>query len=422
MVRRAVAVGVLAVGLSAWGLPARAAVAVVSDVRLAWAGESVLVSWNEDAPTANTVQLSTGKVLGSTTEGGADELLVPREEIGSSADPEERVSITVGGAGVGSASSVEFDRYVPAVTNVQMTAVPEGQASWQAYPTPASGTDDPLDVAQGTRYVVDVVEQGPGGSCTVIPMGSREYASGQLAPRSRPFQVRVQARNEWGAGSVGYGSVGVFGLTLTAPASTAYGAALTLSGSQTINKLTGNVAAGQCQITTSSAISTGVLHGRNSSTSPWYVIGSGTSDALGAYKFTVKNPGAREYRLWTSTRQDTYDTFVYGTSTAPRQVRATTSVVSAKFITPAISYGSRPQAYLWVDPAGSQRAALQFVDTDGTWKGLAYKTLSSGRGLLDFPWSRRGTTKFRWWVPGSATGTGLAVDAVYSPVFTLTVS
>jgi hypothetical protein len=47
--------------------------------------------------------------------------------------------------------------------------------------------------------------------------------------------------------------------------------------------------------------------------------------------------------------------------------------------------------------------------------------LYAGRGLVAFTFNRRGATQFRWWVPGSTTGTGLKVDPVYSGVFTLTV-
>lgn len=86
-----------------------------------------------------------------------------------------------------------------------------------------------------------------------------------------------------------------------------------------------------------------------------------------------------------------------------------------------ISYGTKPQAYLRVDPAGSQRAALQFKNASGGWQGVTYKSLSSGRGIAVFNWNRRGTTQFRWWVPGSTTSTGLKIDPIYTAAFPLTV-
>jgi hypothetical protein len=94
--------------------------------------------------------------------------------------------------------------------------------------------------------------------------------------------------------------------------------------------------------------------------------------------------------------------------------------MSAKFITPVIKYGAKPQAYLWVDPANTQKAALQFKNASGVWQGVSYKTLYAGKGLLQFPWNRRGVTQFRWYVPAS-THNGLPVAAVYTGGFNLTV-
>lgn len=112
---------------------------------------------------------------------------------------------------------------------------------------------------------------------------------------------------------------------------------------------------------------------------------------------------------------------MYGTSSAVKLVRSTTRVVSAKFIAPVVTYGTKPQAYLWVDLAGSQQATLLFKNASGAWQGMTHKTLSSGRGIATFTFNRRGATQFRWWIPGSTTSTGLKVDPVYSGIFTLTV-
>jgi len=74
-----------------------------------------------------------------------------------------------------------------------------------------------------------------------------------------------------------------------------------------------------------------------------------------------------------------------------------------------------------VDPAGTQKAALQFKNGSGVWQGVTHKTLYAGRGIATFTFNRKGATQFRWWVPGSTTSTGLTVDPVYSGIFTLTV-
>jgi hypothetical protein len=118
-----------------------------------------------------------------------------------------------------------------------------------------------------------------------------------------------------------------------------------------------------------------VLHGRNSATSPWYVVGATKTDAQGKYSFTVKNPGAREYRA-VLTDPAAGGVARYQSISASKTVRANTKVVQAKFIDPTIFIGQMPNAYLWVDPAGTQRAALQFKNAGGVWQGLTYKNLT----------------------------------------------
>jgi hypothetical protein len=152
----------------------------------------------------------------------------------------------------------------------------------------------------------------------------------------------------------------------------------------------------------------------------WYDIGSTKSLADGKYSISLKNPGAREYRAVKA--NSARDSVVqYGAITAARSVKATTRVQSAKFVVPVVAYGTKPQAYLWVEPPGSQRAALQFKNASGAWQGVTTKTLSAGRGIATFGWSRRGVTQFRWWVPASTTATGLRVEPVYTGAFALTV-
>jgi hypothetical protein len=46
-----------------------------------------------------------------------------------------------------------------------------------------------------------------------------------------------------------------------------------------------------------------------------------------------------------------------------------------------ITYGTQPQAYLWVAPAAIQKAAPQLRNPNGTWQGLTYKSQSFGRGI-----------------------------------------
>ena len=63
--------------LSGWSVPAHAA-GEIGAVALSWDAGQVKVTWTETAPIANTVKLSTGQELGTTTADGANELLVDR--------------------------------------------------------------------------------------------------------------------------------------------------------------------------------------------------------------------------------------------------------------------------------------------------------------------------------------------------------
>jgi hypothetical protein len=429
-------VGVTAV-LTSWGLQSmQAAQAVqaasqVSAVQVAWANLAqgqIKITWTESSPVANTVQLNTGtiKQLGTTSAAEPNELLVNISDLGNSGDPADRASIVVTDPDGGSAASPEFDRYLPHPKDVAMTVSPEGVAKWTIYPDTSDATipDDPLDVAGLTQYDVDLHEQGSPHTCSSVDLSDSAATTGVIPRRAKPYNVHVQPHNEWGAdlNSPGpSGPVSTSALTIASPAVTQYGAVTTIAGGIAELFLTEGSQPSQCyQWTKYGPRADVILQARNTGTSPWYVVGSATTGNMGGFTFTVKNQGALEYRVFVGNLQR-LGSFMYGTSTAAKLVRSTTRVVSAKFIAPVVTYGTKPQAYLWVDPAGSQQAALQFKNASGAWQGLTYKTLSSGRGIATFTFNRRGATQFRWWIPGSTTSAGLKVDPAYSGIFTLTV-
>lgn len=429
-------VGVTAV-LTSWGLQtieaaqAAQAASPVSAVQVAWADLAqgqIKITWTESSPVANTVQLNTGapqpRQLGSTPAAEANELLVHISDLGNSSDPADWVTIVVTDPDGGSAASPGFDRYLPHPKDVAMSVSPEGVAKWTIYPVTSDATPDPLDVDGLTQYNVDLHEQGSPHNCSSVDLSDSAATTGVIPRRAKPYNVHVQPHNEWGVDldSPGpSGSVDTSALTIASPAVTQYGAVTTIAGGIGESYVVESSGPSCDQWTTYGPRVDVILHARNSGTSAWYVVGSAaTTGNFGGYTFTVKNPGAREYRVFVGNLQR-LGSFMYGTSTAAKLVRSTTRVVSAKFIAPVVTYGTKPQAYLWVDPAGSQQAALQFKNASGAWQGMTYKTLSSGRGIATFTFNRRGATQFRWWIPGSTTSTGLKVDPVYSSIFTLTV-
>jgi len=418
--------------LAGWQVPS--ASAAVSGVQLAWVDAThakVRITWSESTPTANMLSLETDDggeplSLGSVPVGAPNELLVNTSYLGYTSYPDVSRIVVSDQAG-GAASSPGFDRYSRAGGGPNFTFAPQGGVKWDFYPDPYADStpNDPLDVSNGTQYVVRLrYDKQPHvyGDCGELLLPATTATNGVIPDNGQPAAVAVLTSNEWNPrlrGSDG-SAIRTSSLSITAPTATAYGTPMTVTGlgSHGYVNTGGSVVCRQ-----SSYPMNGdrvALQGRNSPASAWYVIGTTQVDGSGKYSFSLPNPGAREYRVVLAGTESA-NVIQYGATTATKAVQASTRVMSAKFIAPVITYGTKPQAYLWVNPAGTQRAALQFKNASGVWQGVSYKTLYAGKGLLQFSWSKRGATQFRWWVPGSTTSTGLPVEPTYSGVFTLTV-
>lgn len=428
MAKRGIALAAAAVAvLSGWSVPAHAA-GEISAVTLGWEAGKVKVTWTETAPTANTVTLSTGQELGTTTADDPNELLVAPTAVGLSADAADSVRIQVSDGAAASAASAAFDRYLPQPAKIATALVdPDESVRWSL---PAASADetpgDPLDVANGTTYAVKVYEFGTSpGSCVVTPVADSTALTGDIARRAKPYTIQAKPSNEWG--SVAFGkearaAVRYSVAQLSTPAPAPYGTTWVATAGYGVASV-GAETPYQCLGFTVHGETRGpvTIEGRADANSPWSLVKTIPSGSSGAYRASLTNLGRYEYRVVRPTERNADGTFVYGDTSDPVVARSITRVVDAKFITPVIPLGTQPQAYLRVDPEGSQQAALQWKNTSGVWQGISYKTLASGRGLLTFPFNRRGTAEFRWWTPGMTLPSGLTVEATYSSVFTLTV-
>ncbi|TDU82325.1 hypothetical protein EV138_7215 [Kribbella voronezhensis] len=412
---------VTALGVPAVAQAATGSAATVSKVELAWDSARVKVTWSESAAVANTITVTRAgqpaKVLGTTTATGANLLSVDPAAIGVSSDPASAAVITVTDSAGGEAKSAAFDTYfrTPAFTETWMNS---RELLWSVPGDSAKdGTpNDPLDMP-GPIHITPIMKFA---GCTVKSQPSTTELRGTIPNQGRPFNLTLQAANEWGRDNYYRKQVRTSAVTLSAPASTRFGAAAVLSGKVAVRHI---VESGSTCVEADDPDRARIqvsLQGRNSATSPWYLVSPGNTDAQGNYKVTLTTPGAREYRVWVN-ENSLAGTTQYASVSASRTVRATTALMSAKFITPTITYGAKPQAYIWVNPAGTQQAALQFLNASGTWQGVTTKVLSSGKGLVTFPWNRRGVASFRWWVGGS-THNGLQVDPIYTGPFGLTVN
>jgi hypothetical protein len=407
-------------------LPASAAT-TVDDVTIAWTDTThskIRITWTEPAPAANTLRFDNGEQqldLGATTAAQPNQVVINASHLGSLSQYDEgRVVVTATGGT--EAVSPAFDRFAPSVRPA-LDFAPEGGWTWRiADYLPADTTpNDPLDLDLVARYTPQLlVDQEPRvlGGCGVIEGPTTTEPAGPVPSTDQAAALVIRSVNEWRPnGRYGVSRpVTTSTLSLTAPTSTPYGAPLVLTGRSLEKRLIFWPPSGSCSI--SNQTTSTRLEARDSGTGPWYLVGTLWSQGDGTVTAKLVNRGAREFRLHQP--EILSSDYVDIAAVSPvRAVRTTTRVVSAKFIQPVVTVGAKPQAYLWVDPAGTQRAALQFKNASGAWQGLTSKNLSAGRGLVVFPWNVRGTYQFRWWVSGSTTG--LRMDPVYSPVFTLTV-
>jgi hypothetical protein len=408
---------------------------LAADVQIGWTDSThakIAIKWTETTPAPNTIVVekdgSPDIQLGTTAAADPNQLIVDASSLQPSNDPGDVARIVVSEPTGEQGESPAFDRFVPLAPDPALTFTADGGVQWSVPPVP--GTDatpgDPLDVDQPARYSPRLfLNELPHTEedCAQVVLPSTTARTGVIANRNKPYDLFIYTTNEWAPAGLfgGYAHVSTTSLTLTGPATSAYGVPITLAGTLSSRYIYESGSPPAC-VETGGPVGSGqlvALQARNTSTSPWYVVANLRTTTGGQYAFTQNNPGAREYRTVVPNTGGT-PSATYGSTTASKLVTATTRVMSAKFITPVIKYGTKPQAYLWVDPANTQKAALQFKNASGVWQGVSYKTLYAGKGLLQFPWNRRGVTQFRWYVPAS-THNGLPVAAVYTGGFKLTV-
>ncbi|ADB33971.1 hypothetical protein Kfla_4955 [Kribbella flavida DSM 17836] len=423
----------LALLLAAQALPApaSAAPAAVGSVTIGWADathELIKITWTETTAAANTLTLHTDDPetaavrFGTTTADQPNEYLVDPTQLGYTADPRHTSWILVSDGTATTARSVDFDRFHHAQRGAALSFAGD-RVRWTApADTSVDGTPgDPLDLPKAYTYQpMQRVDDDPVGNyeCKDTELPATTERTGLVPNPGTAYDLFLTMTNEWGTADVGYLQVGTTQtVTADGPAATAYGATTTIKGHAEGTVMFEQGRPPVCdEVRVDLSNQPLTVQQRTSSTAPWTVVGTVRTTVNGDYTAVVKNPGHRQYRV---VRPNTaaFESAWYGGTSGVITVRSLTRVVSAKFIQPVVRLGTRPQAYLWVDPAGTQKAALQFRNAAGAWQGVTYKTLYAGRGLVSFPWNRRGTTRFRWWVPASG-----GAESVVSPVFTVTVT
>ncbi|GAB2606498.1 hypothetical protein [Kribbella endophytica] len=426
MLKRTLALALLVTAATV-PVPAHATGTGIGAVTIGWYDAThtkVRITWTETTAMANAVTVETAE-LGKTTAAQPNQLVLnavdfPKTSAGQS------LQVTVTGTDGTEAVSVAFDSYVYPGRGIAMSFLAYDQLRWTLQPDTSVDTtpNDPLDLPDRYSYVVSrAIDPRPevwSSDCTETATTVSADPTGVIPKPDVPFQLRVRPKNEWGTWQFDYASRSVDvvpDVQVTAPGTTPYGGTTTLTGHVDEHAMFIEWMPQTCDSRRYPLVTTDlVVHQRASRTAPWTVVGTTKTGYDGNYVATFRNPGPREYRVVAVSTFDSVGVPRFGADSFTYPVRSTTRVVSAKFIQPTVALGTQPQAYLWVDPAGSQKAALQFKNASGAWQGVAYKTVYAGRGLLAFPWNKRGVTQFRWVVPASGPITGTS-----SNTFTLTV-
>ncbi|MBB5840489.1 hypothetical protein [Kribbella italica] len=425
-------VGGLALLAATQAAVAHAAPAAVSEVKVAWAEPGkVKISWTEAAGIANDVYLEVSgqqaQRIGTTTAGGANELVVPVAALKPSHDAASTARILVADPSTAGARSASFDRYVQGETPM-LPGMVRGVMQWQFEADPATDTtpNDPLDSTAPAKITPRLtrVKAGTAAQCENVSLPATTERYGKVPAQNGAYSVDLVLANEWGESKLTTVRARTAAVAFSTPATGIYGAKVTMTGSIALSKLK-NPAAGDCTLTPDTADlvqHTMALHGRNSATSAWYSIGSSWTDAKGNYKFVITNTGAREYRPILVESFVGHGAVIYQTIGATKAIRATPQVLDARFLDSDIALGQQPNATVTVAPYGSHQVALQFKNSSGQWQGLMYRTLANGTAQSGpFAFNRAGTHQFRWWVAASISAQGLPVDAGYTHPFTLTV-
>lgn len=432
----ALGASIIAAGL----VPASAAGAgrTIGNVTIAWTDDThsaVRVRWTETTPTANSLQLlnsdGTVEFIAGPGVGDPDQVDIPRAVLGSTTrrDITSRIAV-IGGAA--EAYSAGFDRYVPGGP-LTMAFLPGGAMSFDvpASRQPDRNPGDPLDVPGLDRYQPNRILPGPEddwNGCDVVygpVVRSLPYV---LPYPATSYLMYMYTSNEWG-GQAWFAEVLRSRVSMRAPAGAYYNSSLAITGTATADTFVHSGSPPHCALTATAAPLTAALQARRDASTPWAAVTpTGVLPRTGQIDVRTPAIGTRQYRLVVpnqlippTTAANASSAAMYGSASGPATPIVRTRILGARFLDPTIGSGQQATAFLAVSPAGSQRALLQYRTAAGQWRGLTYRTLSSGRGTATFRWPHRGTTAFRWYVPAGLSPARLPVAATFTPAFSLSV-
>ncbi|MFI5736447.1 hypothetical protein ACIA49_40400 [Kribbella sp. NPDC051587] len=427
--RKLAAIGTTALLLTA-GLPTSAWAAdpvAPTDVQVAWAGDKVRVTWNDDGA-ANEIWTrypGTGFVetSGRTVAGGANELLIDRSRF---MDLDRAVIYVFARKTTGEngpmSPSVEFDTRIPVYPIIEdANLLADGSVQLVRWKQPAiedKNPNDPLDRPASDTYLgAQIAVPGSPVERMPIPAGSTSFT---VPPRPRPAKITLYAGNEWREASLSKdGSngpwleraveVGTMTPSFTVPALGSYSQVLDIDSTLKSN-LTN--------------ISTLVhLQARPNSTAPWKTYGRYDGNVREPFDTHIASLGGRQYRLWVLPSKQITQSSIKLTpaaSTTAKSSKTIAWIYTRGIIASKARAGRMVNLKVNVQPALDLKAALQKWDGK-QWRYVRELALRKGAVSIQFrATAPAGTTRYRVLTPAVKVN-GLPVLATSTSYFTLTV-
>ncbi|GAB3937470.1 hypothetical protein GCM10029976_050550 [Kribbella albertanoniae] len=405
--------------------PAWAALPTVpTNVRVAWVGDSIRVTW-EDQGEANVIKRRYGGrsvEAAVTTAGQVNEVLLS-PDFDASADVQISVVSTSDGQTSGLGLSPHFDTLRPTkatVMGANLLADLSVRLMWNRPTSDDPDPNDPLDRPDAEWFKATVT--GPGAGQTEdfsIPLDPQ--TTGFTVPaRPRPTSITVAAGNEWGT-TPGDGPrvrVGTMRIGAVMPAQQVYNRDIQFGA--TLHRFFC-----ACAATPDPAPIRVDLQARPNSSAPWKTVVSNSRPNGQQVPLPSRSLGSRQYRLWVPSYTRYYDDGHAIEVTAPASTSAKTSLTSAHFGKVGIFPASAPvsatvRLIVQLSPQVDMKAALQRWDGK-QWRYAREVRLTKGHADIALRAAGRGTTtKYRILTPKLLLN-GLPIEASTSAPFTLTV-
>ncbi|MFB6720298.1 hypothetical protein ACFCV3_09075 [Kribbella sp. NPDC056345] len=405
--------------------PAWAAVPTApTNVRVAWAGDSIRVTW-EDQGEANVIKRRYGGrpvEAAVTTAEQVNEVLLP-PDFDESADVQISVESKSDGQTSGLGVSPRFDTLRPAkatVMGANMLTDLSVRLMWNRPTRDDPYPDDPLDRPDTEWFKATVT--GPGAGQTEdfsIPLDPQ--TTGFTVPaRPRPTTITLAAGNEWGT-TPGDGPrvrVGTIRVGAVMPAQQVYNRDIQFAA--TLHRFFC-----ACAATPDPDPIQVDLQARPNSSTPWKTVISNSRPNGQEIPLPTRSLGSRQYRLWVPSYTRYYDDGHAIEVTAPASTSARTSLTLAHFGKVGIFPASAPvsatvKLIVQLSPQVDMKAALQRWDGK-QWRYAREVRLTKGHADIAIRAAGRGTTtKYRILTPRVIVN-GLPTEPNTSAPFTLTV-